>query len=209
VKADGHPSFRELSDWVDGRLDTAAASRIEQACGDPATTATLRWLNGFRRLAAAIPVESPPAIVRQNLRRAFARRFDPQPAVAIIELAARLVFDSRRHLQPAGVRAVTAAGRSVHLAFAASGLDMVVDVHRRADGDLLDLDVQIYVDEERPQAPVFEAVARGSDWVTRTSEGDVLGRVRLQRIRPEEIGLRVTNGEIALTASLDLRHIAP
>jgi hypothetical protein len=209
VNPDRRPTFPELADWVDGRLDAATASGVERALGDPATAATLRWLHGFRRLARELPVEAPPAIIRQNLRRAFARRVDPQPTVGIIELAARLVFDSRRHLEPAGVRAVTDAGRSVHLAFAAPGIDLVVDVHRRPDGDLLDLDVQVYLDEDRPQAPVFEAVARGSGWITRTSECDVLGRFRLQRIGPEEVGLRVTNGEIALTASLDLRHIGP
>jgi hypothetical protein len=207
--SDRRPGLRELADWVDGRLHAAAASRVEQALGDPATATAVRWLRGFRRLARELPVEAPPAIVRQNLRRAFARRADPRQAAGIIELAGRLVFDSRQHLEPAGVRAVAAAGRSVHLAFSAAGVDLVVDVHRRTDGDLLDLDVQVYLDEDRPQAPVFEAVAKGTGWETRTSDGDVLGRCRLQRIGPEEVGLRVTNGEVALTAPLDLRHIGP
>ena len=209
MKADGQPGFLELADWVDGRLDGAAASRIVRSLGDPATASAVRWLRGFRRVARELPMEPPPAIIRQNLRRAFARRLDPRPAAGIIELAGRLVFDSRRHLEPAGVRAVAAAGRSLHLAFSASGVDMVVDVHRRTDGDLLDLDVQVYLDEDRPSAPVFEAVPRGAGWETRTSDGDVLGRFRLQRIGPEEVELRVTNGEVALTASIDLRHVGP
>src|SRR3546814_807540 len=117
MSQNGRPSFVELADWVDGRLDAATASGIERALDDPAISATIGWLRRFRSLARELPVVAPPAIVRQNLRRAFARRVGARPVVGIIELAGRLVFDSRRHLEPAGVRAVADAGRSVHLAF--------------------------------------------------------------------------------------------
>lgn len=211
MNQDRPPRFATLVDWIDGRLAPTTASRVERAVAlsDPPTSATVRWLSGFRRVARELPAEEPPAIIRQNLRRAFLERVHPEPTVGIIELAGRLVFDSRRDLEPAGMRTAGDSDRSVHLAFTAREVDLVVDVHRRPDGDLLDLDAQVYVAEHQRHAPVFEAVVRGSGWARRTTDGDALGRIRLQRIEPEEVGLRVTNGEIALTASLDLRHVGP
>jgi len=209
VRQDGQPTFTELADWMDGRLDGAAASRIDRivATGEGATAESTRWLRCFRARAREIPIEAPPPIVRQNLRRAFDRWADTRPVTGLIELAGRLVFDSRRALETAGVRTAGDPDDGVHLAFAADGVDVVVDVHQRADGHLLDLDGQVYVAAGR--APVFEAEARGAGWVTRTLDGDELGRFRLARIEPEEVGLRVTNGEIAVTAALDLRRPRP
>ena len=57
--------------------------------------------------------------------------------------------------------------------------------------------------------PVFEAVAVGPQGVTRTVDGDELGRFCLPVVPEDATELRVTNGDLTIVAALDLRGPEP
>lgn len=202
------PAFRDLADWIDGRLDGAAAERLAEAVtrGGDETRAAADWLIRFRRAAASMPLEEVPPIVSQTLRQHFAARKarphaqPPAPAATMT----RLVFDSRRDLDFVGVRAYDDLDGDDHLAFTAPGADLVVDVLRSATGTVV-VQGQVFVDSYSSSATVFAATAEGDGWTSRSVESDALGRFRMANIQPDEIRLRVSNGEIALVALLDLR----
>lgn len=212
MTADRRPSFAELVEWIEGRLapDDAASIADLLARGDAETTAAVRWLGRFHATTRALPMEQPPPLVRQHLRQRFARwattgalRSTPQ------ELATTLVFDSRRDLDLVGLRAGDGSDRTVQLAYAAPGADLVVDARSLPVRGRLDLEGQVFLDERPPNAPAFEATARGEGWSARTVDGDALGRFRIGPVPAGKIDLRVTNGEIVLTAQLDLTEVPP
>lgn len=210
MSGDRPPRWAEIVDWLENRLDDEQAARVGRAVesGDPATLAALRWFAGFNTTARAMPLEAPPPIVAQRLRQAFVRwSAGPRgPRADPVELIADLVFDSRRDLDLVGLRSADDPDRVVYLAFRAPGADLVVDL-RHAETGTLDIEGQVFVESEGVTASVFEAAAEGDGWALRTVDGDELGRFHLSAVPRDELVLRVTNGEIVLTAALDLRDV--
>jgi hypothetical protein len=208
VSADdpGHPDFRMLLDWLEGRLapDTAARVAARVAAGDANTRRTVDWLRGFLMTAATLPLHQPPPIVRQSLTQYFARwsraraELDRRPP----DVHARLLFDSRQDLVPAGVRAGAGDGDAIHLAYTAEAGDLLLDVYKagagrvRVDGQVLPADPQ--------GAPIFEASVAGAGFHVRTRDGDELGRFCLRDVPEARCELRATNGVVTIMASLDL-----
>jgi hypothetical protein len=215
----GHrPSFAELANWTEGKLNDASSARVTRAVadaverGDAATVATVRFLTRFHDTASTMPLQDAPPIIRQSLQQQFDRWAAAQSGRAgpPIELTAHLVHDSRRDLDLVGLRAGDDSDRIVHLAYSAAGADLVIDVRQQPDGQGCLVDGQAFVDGWDGAAPIFEAIASGAGWSTRTIDGDTLGRFRLQPVAAGElVRLSVTNGEIRLRASLDLRRGAP
>jgi hypothetical protein len=203
------PDFRELVDWLDGRADPDAAARIAGwlESGDPHTRRSVEWLRGFMATARALPLHSPPPLVRQSLNQYFkrwreGRAAGPRPTRL---LNARLMFDSREDIALAGMRAAGDAAPGVHLAYTTDVADLVVDAHplgggrARLEGQVLPL--------EPLEAPVFEAEAQGEGFAARTVDGDELGRFSLADLPAGVRRLRVDNGDITIVAELDLSGI--
>lgn len=199
------PDFAALADWLDGRLDVAAADRVAAAVqrGDPGLLAAVDWLRGFQRGAEALPMYTPPPLVRQQLRQHFdrwskAKAILEQPAV---RLRAVVMFDSRMDRPLTAVR-----GRAdtdvVHLGYRSDLADLVVDVHPLPDGRVR-LEGQVLPIEDGV-APVFEARVTGPGIEVRTVDGDELGRFALGPVPVEADELQVGNGELILLAPLDL-----
>lgn len=71
----GRPDFRTLLDWLEGRLDADKAERVaaQVAEADEQTLRTVEWLRDFLTTARELPLEEPPATVRESLKEAFAR----------------------------------------------------------------------------------------------------------------------------------------
>jgi hypothetical protein len=204
------PAFRELVDWIDGRLDAGAAARIAAwvESGDPHTRRTVDWLRGFRATARALPLHAPPPLVRQSLNQYFrrwsaGRAAGPRPTRLF---QARLIFDSREDIALAGTRAAGDAAASVHLAFTTEIADLVVDAHPLGGGRIR-LDGQV-LPIEPIDAPVFEAEAQGVGFSARTVEGDELGRFSLADVPAGVQRLRAVNGRITIVADLDLGEFA-
>ena len=201
-----HPDFATLLDWLEGRLDPDAATRVaaSAALADPRTRHTLDWLRGFLATAAALPLHDPPPIVRQSLSQYFARWSRAQAALEeqTRELRARLLFDSRQDLALAGVRAGPGGGDAVHLAYATEAGDLLLDVYQLGAG-LVRLDGQVLTAEPRG-APVFEASVTGSGFTIRTKDGDDLGRFSLRDVPAARCRLRASNGVVTIVADVDL-----
>ena len=208
------PGFAVLLDWLEGRLDSAEATAVEEAvaAGDARSRATVAWLERF--LAATRAPSAPevpevpevPQIVRQNLRRAFEDRHGagPKEQGPPRELTASLIFDSRRDLALVGMRGEGGLDDVFHLAWTTPEADLVLDV-RRLGTSRARLDGQVLLAGE-DTATVFEASARGAGFTERTVDGDELGRFSLASVPDHARELRVTNGELAITADLDIRE---
>ncbi|MGH9185675.1 MAG: hypothetical protein ACRD0U_07675, partial [Acidimicrobiales bacterium] len=200
------PDFASLVDWVEGRLDADADARVAEAvaAGDERTTRTVEWLRGFLATTQSLPLHQPPAIVRQNLRRHFTRRSEARRTLVrpAHELTATLLFDSRKDLALAGVRAADDADDTLHLAFTTDRADVVLDV-RRHGKDRVRIEGQVLLAESSP-APIFEATASGPGFAIRTVEGDELGRFCLLAVPGSATELRITNGDLLIVAALDL-----
>ena len=201
-----HPEFGTLLDWLEGRLEPAAAAEVtaQVADGDAQTRRTVDWLRGFLATAAAMPLYEPPPIVAQRLSQHFARwsraqaELDRRPA----EMPARLLFDSRQDLALAGVRAGAGDGDAVHLAYATDAGDLLLDVYEQGGG-LVRVDGQVLLAETQG-APAFEASVIGPGFTLRTSDGDDLGRFSLTGVPAVRCELRATNGLVTIVAGLDL-----
>ena len=152
------PSFATLADWLEGRLAPEAADRIATAVerGDPALRASVDWLRGFMRCADALPLRTPPPLVRQQLRQHFGRWSKAKAILEqpVVRLRAVLMFDSRMDRPLTAVRGVADAD-VIHLAYRSDLADLVLDVHPLPDGQLR-LEGQVLPIEDSV-APVFEA----------------------------------------------------
>lgn len=120
------PTFTELVDWVDGRLDEPRAADVSEraASGGPETEDALAWIHEFKAAAALMPLANPPERVRASLRASF-RQLRAPWAGAADELS--LDFDSR--LAPvAGVRSTATLSGPFHLDFSSAGFRVSLDV---------------------------------------------------------------------------------
>jgi hypothetical protein len=200
------PDFGTLLDWLEGRLDPAAAEQVaaQVAAADERTRRTVDWLRGFLVTAGALPLHEPPPIVRQSLKQHFARwsraraELDQRPR----DVHVRLLFDSRQDLAPAGVRAGARDDDAVHLVYTAEEGDVLVDIYRRRPGSVR-IDGQVLLAQPQ-EAPIFEASVAGAGFTVRTMDGDQLGRFCLRDVPERQCQLRATNGLITIVADLDL-----
>jgi hypothetical protein len=200
------PDFATLLDWLEGRLDPAAAEQVAAQVGeaDERTRSTVDWLRGFLATTRALPLHVPPPIVRQSLDQYFARwsraraELDRMPH----EVHAQLLFDSRQDLATAGVRAGTGDDDAVHLVYTAEEGDLLIDVYRLGAG-LVRLDGQVLLAQPQ-EAPIFEASVAGAGFSVRTRDGDELGRFSLRDVPEGHCQLKATNGLITIVADLDV-----
>ncbi len=171
---------------------------------DPLTAATLSWLRGFRTMAESSSGRDVPPRVRQDLRRHFATwsRERATGSSSATRLTARLVFDSRLDLAPAGVRG-TVDDDTWHLAYTSDDADVVLDL-RRVARQRVCVDGQVLLADEGGGAPVFTAVLTAGEEPVESAPADELGRFRLPAVPERHAQLVVGNGELELTVHLDL-----
>lgn len=200
------PDLTAVADWVDGRLDDAAAARMaERAAADPALRADAEFVRRVKAAGAELPLVEPPALVRQKLRQQFRRWAHQQPdrSHSILELVGALIFDSRRQRLSLATRGRAGAkpGGVVHLVWRTELAELVVEA-RPDDADHVRLDGQVLLEHETV-APVFEAQVTGPGIAVAAVDGDTLGRFQLRAPRRAN-RLRVSNGEFSIVADLDL-----
>ncbi len=191
------PTFRELLDWVEGRLDTQAAASFEErvAAADIETQRTITWIRSFLEESRRQPLESPPPIVRQRLRQAFAGRAGA--AQRVERLVAELTFDSRLGPELVGVRAVSGDDRyggPYQLAFRAGAIDILLDVS--ASSGTYRLDGQVFAPDQTAEVWVVTAEGEGT---TRTDiGGDELGSFSVAGILGVPQRLLLSNGVVEI-----------
>ena len=195
----GQPTFTNLVDFVEGRLDQGASAGIERslAAGDPEAGATVAWLRTFLFLGKQLPLEAPPVRVRYYLQRQFEQRSGRAPARArpVRQLLAALMFDSRRDLVAEGVRSGGVDAKSVHLAFSSPEAEVLVDLSSRRGGHLR-IDGQVLWTRQGPQASEATVTAPGSVETSRT--GDELGRFSFDRVPADVDRLLVQGADVEI-----------
>ena len=208
--AEPPPDFGALLDWLEGRLDSTTAATVAAAVtdGDARTRATVAWLERFLAATRAPSVPEVPEVpseVRRNLRRAFEDRHGARPSqqMSARQRAATLIFDSRRDLAPVGMRGDGRLDDVFHLAWTTPEADLVLDV-RLLGVSRVRLDGQVLI-AAADTATLFAACVRGAGFLERTVECDELGRFSLASVPDDVSELRVTKGELAIIADLDLR----
>lgn len=128
------PTFNELVDWIDGRLEESASAEMATrvAAAGPDVIDTVSWIRSFREAAAKMPLQKPPEDVSARIRAAFRQLRGPLSG-PVDEL--ELEFDSR--MSPvAGVRS-TGYEESFHLDFGGDDLSVSIDISPHTGGDLL------------------------------------------------------------------------
>ncbi|MEJ7840470.1 MAG: carboxypeptidase-like regulatory domain-containing protein [Rubrobacter sp.] len=193
-----------LADWAEGRLSEEEARTIEERLegADEATRADAGWLRAFSRATRDVVLDDPPAGQRAELAKAFEAyaRGRRQPGT-LKRLTATLSFGGR--LQPAAVRSTGGAGGQ--LIYTTETADIALNVRRRPENGMLNLDGQIFPnDDEEPEAFGVQ-ILRGIDEVGTTAT-DELGEFAFEGVPPGEYQILVSSEQVEILISpVDLR----
>lgn len=194
--------LHELADWLEGCLpaDRTGPVRARITAADTDTTQWVRWLRGLYSVAGKLR-DPPPPTVRAHLAEQFAAVMGPQgrrPARRALEAA--LVHDSRLDLALAGQRSTDAGTDVVHLAYASSVADMVVDV-TALGGGLVRIDGQLL-----PVNPLEFLVTQlsGSGVKPRSVIGDADGRFSFDRVPAGTLTIEALAEGVTVIAEVDL-----
>lgn len=139
------PTFAQLVDWVDGKLDAEEASRIRAAVdaaiarGDEALAATLAWLRAFRAQANMTVLVSPPEAARAGVLRMFedakrAQAGAPARSGFLQRIVAALARATGPGLVVEGARGAAIQARRRQMTFECDAADIVLNAQPRDDG---------------------------------------------------------------------------
>ena len=192
--------FETLADWAEGRLPEEEARAVERrlAEADEATRADAAWLETFVRAAGEIVLEDPPAGQRAGLAEAFeayaAGRRRPGP---LRRLAATLSFGGG--LQPvAGVR--SAGGAEGQLVYTTEAADVAINFRRRPGNGKLDVDGQVFPNDDGEPEAFGVQILSGTDEVGTTAT-DELGEFAFEGVAPGEYQILLSSEEVEILIS--------
>jgi hypothetical protein len=197
---DESPTFAELLDWLEGRLESAEAEAMagRVVAGGEATRRTVSWLRQFLRFSEVKPLPSPPPIVRQRLRHSFDRRYRNGPDVSLV--STELVLDSRVDADLVGVRGgVSDLDEAFQLAFTGEGVDVLLDVSPAGPGSV-HLEGQVLSSDT--VAPAWEAMVEYPGGRVRAVDGDELGCFWLREVPADVEYLSLSNGFVEVVIHL-------
>lgn len=165
------PTFTELMDWIDGRLDDARGEDVARRVdvSGPETAETVAWIRSFRAAADTMPLAAPPPEVGHHARAAFRHlRAAGRPDASWFDVA----FDSR--LAPvAGVRS-SSRGGPYRLDLTGEGIAVSIDV-TPLDGGSLAIDGTVRATD------ATDAAAEDTIGVVFTSAGETRRRTAVDR----------------------------
>ena len=198
------PDFATVIDWVEGRLEPAAAAHVADAAGrDPRVREIVSWLRGFHAAAAALPLVDPQSRRRPSL--APGDREEP------VEVVARVLFDSRQDLAVADLRVDAAdaadAADIAHLAFTSDPADVLLDVRRLGPGRVR-IEGRVLAADDVDRAYAVEATGPRMTAV-RSAGGDQDGRFRLAELPDRVERLRLDGGGLVLVLQFDVGWSRP
>jgi hypothetical protein len=195
------PDFATVIDWVEGRLEPAAAARVaDAAVRDSRVREIVAWLRGFHAAAAALPLIDP-----QSQRRPS---FEPGDKGEPVEVVARILFDSRQDLAVADLRADAADAADIaHLAFTSDPADVLLDVRRLGPGRVR-IEGRVLAADDVDRAYAVEATGPRMTAV-RSAGGDQDGRFRLAELPDRVERLRLDGGGLVLVLQFDVGWSRP
>ncbi len=196
----------QLADLRDGRLAPEASERAERALADdPEAQATDRWLRGFGETAAAIPLQPGSALLEQRLKQHFARWIQAQEVLSAPseQIRAELTYDSRRDRSLTGVRGAAYADETISLVWECEHGELSIEVlPDEQHDDQVRLLGQVLLNADS-DAPIFEAAAV-TEGSRRVAESDEFGRFRIEQVRRSDTELKVGNGLLEISATIEL-----
>jgi len=192
--------FEILADWAEGRLSEEEARAVERRLSesDEETRAEADWLAAFFRAREHVVLEDPPAGLRADLAQAFEAyaegRRQPGP---MKRLVATLSFGGG--LRPAaGVRSAGETGGQ--LVYTTEAADVALNVRLRPGNGKLDLDGQVFPnDDEEPEAFGVQ-ILRGIQEVGTTAT-DELGEFAFEAIAPGEYQILLSSDRVEILIS--------
>lgn len=194
--------FRDVLNWVEGRLAPADADRVRAAAEvDPALGAMAQWVRSFRAAAALHPLEAPPPRVRELLVRRF-EAARPAPPRLLNRVRAVLEFDSALGAPALGVRA-GAPTSTRHLVLSTEWVDIALDVSSQ-DREVLVEGQVLPVDPDASAAGALELLRDGV--VLTSTEADDTGVFAFDGVPPGDVVLvcRTDNALVDAEIALDL-----
>ena len=194
--------FETLADWAEGRLPEEEARAVEGRLGDAddATRAGAEWLKAFSRLSRGVVLEDPPAGQREELGRIFDSyaegRRQPGP---LRRFAATLSFGGG--MQPlAGVRSAASQESQGQLVYSTEVADIALNYRRRPQNGKLDLDGQVFPNDEAEPDAFGVQILSGTEEVATTAT-DELGEFAFEGIAPGEYQILVSSAEVEILIS--------
>ena len=190
--------FETLADWAEGRLPEEEARAVERrlADADEATRAEAEWLQTFFRASRDVVIEDPPAGQRAGLAEAFEAYAEGRRRPGFVE---RFVatLSSGGGLQ-AGVR--SAGGAEGQLVYTTEAADVALNFRRRPGNGKLDLDGQIFPnDDEEPG--VFGVQILSGIHEVGTTATDELGEFAFEAIAPGEYQILLSSDRVEILIS--------
>jgi len=183
----------ELLEILGGVLDEESFQRAKHDIDQLDLTDDSHWLLQVLRAARALPLPEVPPVLSQDLKALMGDAL-------IAAFDAELVADTRTQRPLVGVRgAGLVDGWS--LSFTSEVADLVVDVWPDSSGRF---SVEGHVMAYGAAESAYRASATGPQDVE--VEGDRLGRFQLGRLEPGRYDLKVFNGQVELTATIDIEE---
>ncbi|WP_460846152.1 hypothetical protein [Nocardioides ultimimeridianus] len=191
------PSFADLVDWVEGRLDEDRAALVAaHVRADGAAADAVAWIRDFGQAAAALPLVEPPAELRDRLRALF-----PAGRAGTADWSvARLLHDTAEG-RIAGARLDAGAGER-YLAFEAAEGRFVLEVRRSASPAAVDLYGLVLLDDVTGGGSV--TVTEGGV-ARRMAPLGAHGRFELLDVPLSADEIRISVGDVRLSADLGLQ----
>lgn len=201
MSATGRPSFTELLDWVEGRVDEARADELATyvSTADAATRETVEWIRGFIEGARSMPLEQPPPELSARLRSVFVGLHDPRQTEDWSD--ASLLYDTRDQQAAAGMRSVGETD-GVHLAFDSQLGRFVVEAVPAGPGEV-DVLGLVVVDGSHAGGIDLAFLERGT--LRRAARARTDGRFDVHGVPVDVDELWLTAGDTRVRAVLDLR----
>ena len=192
--------FETLADLAEGRLPEAEARAVERrlAAADEATRADAAWLRAFARAAGEVVIEDPPAGHRAALSEAFEAYAEGRRRPgALRRLVATLSFGGG--LQPvAGVR--SAGGAEGQLVYTTEAADVALNFRRRPGNGKLDIDGQVFPNDEGEPEAFGVQILSGTDEVGTTAT-DELGEFAFEGVPPGRYQILLSSEEVEILIS--------
>ena len=197
-----NPNFERLADWADGRLPEEEARAVEEALAgaDEATRAQAEWLRAFSRASKDVVIEDPPVEQRAELANVFqvyakGRR---QPGL-LKRFAATLSFGGG--LRPAaGVRSAASRESQGQLVYTTEAADVALNFRRRPGNGKLDLDGQVFPNDDAEPEAFGVQILSGAEEVATTAT-DELGGFAIEGVPPGEYQILLSGERVEILIS--------
>lgn len=195
-------NFERLADWSDGRLPEEEARAVEESLAeaDEATRADAEWLRAFSRASKDVVLEDPPAGQRAELASIFEAyaegRRQPGPLKRFV---ATLSFEGGP--QPlAGVRAAASQESQGQLVYTTETADVALNFRRRPGSGNLDLDGQVFPNDDGEPDAFAVQILRGVEEIGVTAT-DELGEFAFEGVAPGEYQMLLSSERVEILIS--------